>query len=1699
MPDHSEGQSRSPVDLGGLLYFKALNRLKHVYLLNFLDKPKHLSIYKMAKDKTEQKDNIKLEGGTYEIIRDRLLKQGEDLRLRITRLNDSRKEIFGSVETQLVSTERISTENNCYARDIIPLGNNHFLFGYNVHMGLKTETLVSDVFSLYQYDPSSHTFQKETTLPFFEDENFRIDFANLYKYYRDTRFAKFAEIGPHIFMVFQVGKTVDDIKTFKWALKDGSLKYLNSRSDHEYVFPNQHEFRWKRVTRDMHRDGTHPHISINDRVFVETVGGDLTIKVEDNTETGRGIYNEEVDDVDQTLDDAEIYFAIIGNLIVLKILPYQETQYRYIVFNQKIKEAIRVDALEDSCVLLPDNQGIIFAKGYYIQTGEFKLFDNQLENMLFEKRIASPNGEDYLYVFYQQNTGLYALLPYNLITQEVATPIICNGYSIFEDGELIYFKAEEEQKRHHMLQIWQTPFYSPNKTIEATNGSYLFKVGNKEVVRAMAEANELVKLINKEDNYADLYVDLVKMSTDLMDAYHWLDNKEAQELKSPLIEIKKSASSAIEEYEKVVRIKKNTRKQSDDITNRADEVMSKAKRGAAASIDEYVGRLAQLRTSKGEIISLKELRYMDLQLVTDYEDQLTEITESVSKSTVQFLLKKEALQPYRTKVEKLEKQLEKVKKVVEANALEKEILKVSEELELLIDIVSNLKIEDATQTTRIIDSISGIYSMFNRINAALKKKRKDLLGEEGKAEFNSQLKLVNQGLTNYLDICDTPDKCEEYLNKLMVQLEELEGKFAEFDKFLAKITEKREEVYNAFESKKVYLTESRNKKSLALQQSAERIISGVQKRLSSMDTIQDINSYYASDLMVDKVRDLSDQLLEMGDSVKSDDIQSKLKTAYEEATRQLKDKKELFVDGKDLIRLGQHAFNVNTQTVDLSLVTRNEKMHFHITGTNFFEAVQSEEFLATKDVWQQSIISENQNIYRSEYLAYKLFCESQDSNQHNDDQIQSLGDLHQMSDQALQGYVQRRMALRYEEGYIKGVHDRDGMLLLKNLNNLYQSIGLLRFPSHSRVIAYLFWQHLLDAGQKTNWQEHFKSIRSILKVFPKSRSFDSTISDLQLDIESALLKHEVMHEAKTSEAATYLFHFLAEEKPFSFSLEAWELAEKFQAHLKRNRFVKEFETSIKTTANQPLERLEIIESWLQSYLHHHEDEPQTLITEVEEASLLMMDKVSQDPSTHKVILHAEVSGLQGDHLVINKGSYTLHYNHFMAKLHDFDQDKVKAFRAFTSLKKQLIEEARAEMRLSEFKPRVMSSFVRNQLLDEVYLPMIGDNLAKQIGAAGNSKRTDLMGMLLLISPPGYGKTTLMEYIANRLGLVFMKINGPAIGHDVTNLDPASASHSAAREELEKLNLAFEMGDNVMIYVDDIQHCHSEFLQKFISLCDAQRKIEGIYKGNSKTYDLRGKKVAVVMAGNPYTESGEKFQIPDMLANRADTYNLGDIIGGKARAFELSYLENSITSNSTVARLGGKSQKDIISLIKVAETGQQEGVTFEGNHSPEEIKEYINVLQKMIRVRDIILKVNSQYIASAGTAAEFRTEPAFKLQGSYRNMNKIVEKLNPVMNEQELETIILSHYENESQTLTNGAEFNFLKFREMFGVLIQDEKERKAEIIETFQRNQKMKGLGGNQMGHVLEQMEMISKGLQDIVGVFQMPAPKQKAEGKAKE
>ena len=76
----------------------------------------------------------------------------------------------------------------------------------------------------------------------------------------------------------------------------------------------------------------------------------------------------------------------------------------------------------------------------------------------------------------------------------------------------------------------------------------------------------------------------------------------------------------------------------------------------------------------------------------------------------------------------------------------------------------------------------------------------------------------------------------------------------------------------------------------------------------------------------------------------------------------------------------------------------------------------------------------------------------------------------------------------------------------------------------------------------------------------------------------------------------------------------------------------------------------------------------------------------------------------------------------------------------------------------------------------------------------------------------------------------------------------------------------------------------------------------------------------------------------------------------------------------------------------------------------------------------MLAVNAEYIASAAQADASRTEPPFKLQGSYRNMNKLAERVVPAMNDAELEELIDDHYRGEAQTLTTGAEANLLQAR-----------------------------------------------------------------------
>ncbi len=1656
-----------------------------------------------------------IERGTYEIIRDRLLEQSKSLGAKADGLNAQRLELFGASELAVVGSERIRTENNCVPCDMAAVGE-RLLFGYNVYIGLKSEIRVEDVFSLHRF---SHGEGAVSIAPIplqepgnlLADPGFVDDFHELYRYYRNSRLQAIRNTGSKLLAVFQIGDSPLDIRVFRWAVDpQGEAVYIDNRGERDYAFPPSHDYEWTPAGREDYVTGRHPHISILDEVFVETVGGDLTVKIEDNTDDGLGIFREPVEDADQSLDDASVEYARLGTLILIKVLPYREDTWRYLVFNTRTDQVLRIDSIGQACLQLPEDHGIVFPGGYYLQSGETKAFDTDVEGMEFKRMLRSPNGEDVLYIFHRRDEGRYILLNYNLIRREMAHPILCHGYCLFGDGALVIFRAlSDDPARVHPMQVWRTPFVSDEHAAQAPLGeSHLHKVGNADLVRGISDALSLCRAVQEQQPSLKIYEDLIAAANRMLDSYYWLEHEEAGDLETEVRGIRETAELIVDEFEKTEAIKKQAQDAVDAAQSELEEVFRNLRPEHWSDIIEFVDCIGELRRQRGHLITLREMRYADTARLDELESQVVEHFDRVSAQAVEFLQDERSLAQYHRRIAELAAASEQVRTVAQCAPLSEQLESIASGLDLLTEIVTGLEIDEATVRTAILESVSEVLSALNRTRAMLQGKRKDLLTQEGSAEFAVQFQLFSQSVSGALSMADDPEKCEEQLSRLLVQLEDLEGRFSEFDEFLEQLATKREDVYEAFNGKRQRLADERQRRAARVMQAAERILEGIQRRTAAIAGEDDLNAYFAGDPMVAKVRDLSQKLRQLKDSVRADEVESRLKAARQDAGRSLRDRQELFEDGQNVIKLGRHRFSVNTQKLDLTLIARDGRLDLHLTGTGFFEPIDAAEFEGARGFWDQNLVSEDNSVYRGEFLAAELLAAAEEER----DGL-SLAILREaaLDEESMLQLVRKRAAERYEEGYERGVHDADAAKILCELTLLYFTSGLLRFAPLPRAMAALFWagcgsqgpsHESLAGGDRASLEDQFdprgawirraRSLARLRNSYSRSPAISSFTDELSKEIAQFTQQRGILtldpEDARM--AGAYLFEEIARSPiRFSVSSEAKSLADSFRAALRSTGAEREFDDDLRALESDLKNRWQLAVAWLQGFLRQdsHPEAAQK-VHAIEEAAVLML---TQDVGPRRFAdseSAAAVEGLLGQHPRIEGGSLRLRLDEFLARLGQFRHRSVPGFRAYQQLRHEALERERRRLRLEEYKPKVMSAFVRNRLIDEVYLPLIGDNLAKQLGALGAGKRTDLMGLLLLISPPGYGKTTLMEYVASRLGLTFMKVNGPSLGHSVGSLDPSEAPNATSRQEIEKVNLSFEMGNNVMLYLDDIQHTHPEFLQKFISLCDAQRRVEGVWRGRTRTYDLRGKRFCICMAGNPYTESGEKFRIPDMLANRADIYNLGDILEGKGDLFALSYLENALTSNPYLAPLTTRPRGDIHKLAAMAQGQQIQTDQLEHPYSAAEVGDILAVLRHLTRIQQVLLMVNQEYIRSASQEDAFRNEPPFLLQGSYRNMNKLAEKAVPVMNDDELEALIDDHYQGESQTLTTGAEANILKLAQLRGRMTPEQRDRWDEIKRSYKRVQVMGASEDDPVTRVVGQIALVSERLGDLGKTIQESA-----------
>ncbi|KOU58213.1 DNA repair ATPase [Streptomyces sp. MMG1533] len=1565
-----------------------------------------------------------LDTGTYEVLRDRLAVQAAELARRAEALNARRTEEFGSTRLDLVGTERLRTEHTCVPRDIVSVGD-VLLFGHNVFLGLKPETAVGDVLALHDRD--LNRLPDDAVPGLLDDPAFVREFAALYRYYRQAHLLQLRRIDGKLLAVFQTGEKAGDIRVLRWApAEDGQATFLDARGDRDHVFPPSHDFEWIPATREDHVLGRHPHVSIEGEVFVETLAGTLTVKVEDNTETGEGIYAEPVDEPLQSLVDADIAYARVGALILLDILPYKEEVRRYLVFNTLTRTVVRLDGIGRACRRLPEDQGIVFPGGYCLATGEYKTFDGiDTGDLEFERAVRSPNGEDVLFAFHARVEGRSLLLPYNMIRKEVATPLSCHGWALFDDGSLVVLRADsDEPQRVHPVQLWNSPYVSDtHAAAQPVGAGPLARVGNADLVRGISDCLSITRAVAETTSTSEVYDALAAACVRAADSYHWLGDPELGDLHEPLMQVRATAERVLAEFETVQAL---TRQAAHALTEAAAQVAAVVRRlrgEAPRSAAAWVAGLTELRHAQGHLLTLKDLRYADTARIDELAADVEADLATFGQRAVTHLAREDAFTEYRTDIEQLVADGDAIATVAEAAPLAVRLDELADGLRTVTEVVAGLDIGDATVRTAILERIAEVLGGVNRARATLDGRRRALLDREGRAEFAAEFTLLGQAVTGALAAADSPDACDAQLGRILVQLENLESRFAEFDDFLGELADKRDEIHEAFSARKQTLVDARVRRAERLAESATRVLQTVARRAATLADTDAVATYFTSDPLPAKVRRIADDLRELGDQVRAEELDGRLKSARQEALRALRDRTDLYTDDGRTIRLGTHRFAVNTQPLDLALVPHGDTLAFALTGTDYRSPVTDPDFADTRPYWHRPLPSESPEVYRAEHLAARLLDEHGPA---------------ALAEADLAALVRQAAETAYDEGYERGVHDHDAAAILGALLRLYDTAGLLRHEPAVRATAQVFWAHGTTAEERENWTRRALSMARARDTF----GLAPAILDLQRELGEAI---------GGQGAAEYLFEELT-TGPDGFVIAAGTrtLLDKFRRTVGTSAYDDDLAALCDLAA-----RKQLVEVWLTSYTSATGTDitPGDLAEAV--AAELCPDLVRHESDAP---LTERVEGLLGSHPRLSGRTLTIRVDELLARTRAFRAHEVPAHRAYQRRRTALTAAERTRVRLDEYRPRVMSAFVRSRLIDEVYLPLVGDSLAKQLGTTGETKRTDTGGLLLLISPPGYGKTTLMEYVADRLGLILVKVNGPALGHAATSLDPAEAPNATARQEIERINFALEAGNNTLLYLDDIQHTSPELLQRFIPLCDATRRMEGVRDGEPRTYDLRGKRFAVCMAGNPYTESGSPFRVPDMLANRADVWNLGDVLTGKEHAFALSFVENALTANPVLAPLAGRDRTDLELLLRLAEDGSTARADRPAHpYAPAELERILAVLRHLLAARETVLAVNAAYIASAAQSDATRCEPPFRLQGSYRNMNKIAQRIQPVMNDTELTALIDDHYTAEAQTLTTGAESNLLKLAELRGTLTDEQAARWAELKAAYVRTQTLGG------------------------------------------
>ena len=1577
---------------------------------------------------------------TYQLLRDRLHAVADRLQTATDEVNAARAEAFATVPLALAEQDRLRTEQPSQPRDVVGLGD-LLLFGFNISGSLGRTRTVHDAFSLFRVQRNAATDWNFNELPqddsasFLTDAAFVRDLGELFTYYADTRLLKLQVVANRLLMVFSVGSNDGDVRVLRWQLAQmGMPSYIDAYGDHDLATTAVFDFAWTEAARELIVEGRWRHYAIDGALYLGIDKQRLEFRIDDVVVGGRTILTETLVE-EQAIDELNIAYASLGDVLLVKVQPYREATARFYIYNRLTRAVLRTDAVGRNCHQLPEGQGVVFPGGYHLQNGETKVFSVPTEtgsgpahNFEFHASHKSPNGEDILYAYYNPHSGEYLLCAYNVVSRTMATPVVADGYAMFDDGLIVTIRHAAEPQRVHAVGVYTSPFCAPDRySPPVASDSFHGRVGNPELVRVLGEAFSLVRDARDPQFNKAVFEALVGRATTLLDGHAWLGEPDAGGIDALLLELRKSAGDVLDEFATVVAAKKEATDRLRDAERLVANLVADAEL-ELRDADTYIDRLSATRAAIGHLAELRDTREMDLDAVGGLETRVGEVHEKLANRAVDFLGSDEALDSLLAVFSGAERDSAAAPTVAAVGILVQQVDDAGERVVLLTDVVGGLEVADTTIKTAVLGRLSNALARRNAARAALNARSSSLRIAESGAAFQAGMAVLGQRTQAMLMTAADTAACDAATATLTAELENLDLAFGDVPAHAEVIETKRDEIVTAFTQRRDALSAERSHRIDRLVTSAQRLIGTVTARSATLVDRAAVDTFFSTDALVGKVRSTIVELGVLGEAGPAGELEVALGAARDQARRTVADRADLFEAGS--VKIGRWKFGVNTEPFELRLDANPDPdaidanaLRLRLSGTDLVLPVPPELLGADARYARQTYPSETAQMPRALYLAFDALTAGVDSIAAGPD--------------AVVAFAARKM----DDGYEPGVHDADAAALLAALMPWW-SVVAMRESGVVRAVGGA-WLSALPANERTAAQRELAALAALGEGRARAAFRERVLPSLDALARDAGLSAEF-------DGASAIDWLIAAAGAGKVRRSAAELASS----------LKEWAATVDLDLRNA--------SFAELFRWSADLSSADLSVAAEAAWKMFDDQVEVDGDLSLL----QVGGLRSRHPRIVDGTLQFDPGQEYTRWVVYRREEQPRFRAFADARRALLARQRSELDLDRLRPKVISSFVRNRLIDEIYLPLVGDNIARQVGLNGAAQ-----GLLLLISPPGYGKTTLLEYVADLLGFAMVKINGPALGTHVTSLDPAAAPDAAAAEELVKLNRAFAMGNNVVCMIDDIQHTSPEFLQKFISLCDATRRVEGVFDGEARTFSLSGKRFVMAMAGNPYTSDGSTFRIPDMLANRADVHNLGDVASNATSAFAQSYVENACGVNEVLAPVLSRGRHDLEVLLRAAAGGAVRSDELQHRYTASELQSITATLAHLLRVRDVLLKVNAAYIASATVDDHLRGEPAFLLQGSYRNMARIAQRVIPAMTSAEIDTLVADHYRAESQTLAAAAGWNMLKLRVVIGTATDDDLVQLADLRGRWQES--------NAAG---DPLAVMANALADIATTLRRPA-----------